>query len=40
MLFRCLFKTTGQLIQFQHIHGTGFVGVLADMCGKQAHGKF
>jgi hypothetical protein len=39
MLFQNLFKVTGQLIQFHHIHHTGFQGILADMCGKQAHGK-
>lgn len=38
MLFRNLFKVTGQLVQFHHIHKSGFEGVLADMCGKQAHG--
>jgi len=34
ILFRNLFKVTGQLIQFDHIHHTGFQGILADMCGK------
>jgi hypothetical protein len=38
MLFRNLHKVTGQLVQFQHIHRSGFQGVLGDMCGKQAHG--
>lgn len=38
MLFQNLFRVTGQLVQFHHIHGSGFQGVLGDMCGKQAHG--
>jgi hypothetical protein len=39
MLFRNLYKVTGQLIQFDHIHNAGFQGFLADMSGAQAHGK-
>lgn len=40
LLFNTIHDLTGIPVEWRHIHGRGFWGMVADMCRKQATGKF